>query len=63
MANEFQDLPLDFPTPKLTVRPGPGQQGWQEKPDETKIVGGVYWGAEIKSVDSNDAANFVGSVK
>lgn len=55
--------PLDMAKPTLTVRPGPGQRGWQEQPDKPKMVGGVYWAAGMDSIEPDDAASFVGSVK
>jgi hypothetical protein len=61
---QFQELPLDFAKPTLSVRPGPGQQqkGWQEKPDITKMAGGVYWEAGLTGNEGEDGASFIGSV-
>jgi hypothetical protein len=62
---QFQELPLDFAKPMLSVRPGPGQQpsGWQDMPDIPKMAGGVFWEVRMGSIDLEDKASFVGSVE
>lgn len=59
-------LPLDLPTPALSVRPGPVRPrgpGWHEEPDVPKMVGMVHWEATMTGGEMDDTASFAGSVE
>lgn len=47
----------------LEVPQKPRLVGWQEHPDGTQMLGGVYWGITLAGTEQEDLISFTGSVE